>query len=566
MRSVLRSLAISLLASALGLGPGPAAAPWTKGAVASDHELASRAGLAMLEMGGNAVDAAVATSFCLSVVRPYASGIGGGGFLVLHLAGEGSAREVALDYRERAPAAVGPATFEMHPDTTASQVGGASVGIPGAAAGLLYALEHFGTLARTAVLGPAIRAAEEGFVADRHYVLSAREMIPLFEANPALREAYPFTWKRFFAEGRIAEGDTIRLPEQAAALRLIAERGAAAFYGGPIGEAVVRAARASGGAFAPEDLARFEVVKRRPIEGTFRGKRLIGMPPPSSGGIALLQILGIFERVLPPGEPTARNGPEYVHLLAESMKHAFADRAEWLGDPAFVDVPVEALLGDAYLDERAASVRPGRTLPREAYGTRAPSPDDKGTSAFSAVDRWGNAASGTESINYSFGSLVPVPEFGFLLNNTMDDFLTRPGRVNLFGLTQSDRNLPAPGKIPLSSMTPTIVLDENGVFACAGGSGGPRIISAVAQVLLNAILFDLDAKSAVEEPRIHHQWMPNTLLLEPGLAHDLQKSLFGKGHSFARTEAVAAVPFIRRAGEGYGAAADPRKGGAPAGY
>jgi len=562
-----RSLVAVLVLLFLGFSPSPGSPPvWTRGAVASDHEVASRAGLEMLRKGGNAVDAAVATAFALSVVRPYASGIGGGGFLVVYLANENGGRSVAIDYRERAPRAITPDFYERLEDTLACRFGGASIGIPGATAGLLHALERYGTLDRATVLAPAIRAAEEGFLADAHYVLSAREMIPVLEALPSLRASNSFLWERFFREGTVAKGDTIRLPEQGAALRLIAERGADAFYGGPIGEALVRAAGASGGVLELEDLQSFPVAERTPLEGEFRGKRILGMPPPSSGGIALLQILGIFDRKTAGEEPPAWNGPEYVHLLAEAMKHAFADRAEWPGDPAFVEVPVERLLSGAYLDERAASVRRTKTRGPDAYGTRAPGPDDRGTSHFGAVDRFGNAVGGTESINYSFGSLVAVPEYGFVLNNTMDDFLTRRGTENLFGLRQSERNLPAPGKIPLSSMSPTIVLDKDGVFAVAGGSGGPRIISATAEVLLAAILFDQDAEAAVAAPRFHHQWMPNKLLLEPSFGPLIEGVLLRMEHEVERTETIAAVPFIRRVRGGYQASSDPRKGGAPAGY
>jgi gamma-glutamyltranspeptidase/glutathione hydrolase len=521
----------------------------------------------MLEKGGNAVDAAVATAFTLSVVRPYASGIGGGGFLLIYMPGQDRKRAIAIDYRERAPGGIVPDFYEKTEDTLASRFGALSIGVPGSVAGLLHALREYGTLDRATILEPAIRAAEEGFALDRHYVLSAREMAPIFESIPSLGGPDSFIWKRFFLGGTASEGDTIRLPEQAAALRLIAEQGSAAFYGGPIGEAILRAARAGGGVLAEADIDSLPVVHERvPVEGDFRGNRVLCMPPPSSGGIALLEILGIFDRLHEGGPVPALNSPEYVHLLVESMKHAFADRAEWPGDPMFVDVPAEKLVSDDYLRERAASVSRTGTRRPESYGTRLPPPSDRGTSAFSAVDRGGMAVSGEESINYPFGSLVAVPEYGFLLNNTMDDFLTRRGKSNLYGLTQSERNLPAPGKAPVSSMSPTIVLDDEGVLACAGGSGGPRIISGVAQVLLGVMLFDLSAEEAVASPRFHHQWMPNRVELEPGFGRDVQRALFDKGHTFARTEAVASVPLIRKGDGGYEASSDARKGGAPAGF
>ncbi|MBN1824995.1 MAG: gamma-glutamyltransferase [Candidatus Eisenbacteria bacterium] len=550
---------------AIGItGRATAGDVWTGGVVAADHETASRAGLEMLEAGGNAVDAAVATAFCLGVVRPYSCGIGGGGFLLLHLRGDAEGpREVAIDHRERAPGACGPDYYEgLEPE--ASLWGAHAAAVPGTPAGLLLALERYGVLDRAAALAPAIRAAEEGFEADAHYGKSAAEVIAWFEERPAWKERFPFVWKRFLREGKVREGDRIRLPEQAEALRLIARDGAAAFYDGPIAEAIVAAVRMGGGDLTREDLRRYEPVETKPLEGSFRGLRVLAMPPPSSGGTALLQTFGILEALERNPAAEKPGSAAYIHLVAEAEKHAFADRAAWMGDPEFVDVPLERLLAPDYLIALAARID-GRSHPPGEYGTPALLPEDGGTSHYCVVDRWGNAASGTETINLEFGSLIVVEPYGFCLNNEMDDFLTRRGVPNAYGLYHDDRNLPAPGKRPLSSMCPTILLDDDGPVALAGASGGPRIISATIQALLNVVLFDMDAEKAVSLPRFHHQWMPNDLYLERGIDSGVQLDLFGKGHHMERMEVIGQAQLIRRAGDGYEAASDPRKGGKPAG-
>ena len=543
----------------------------------------------MLRAGGNAVDAAVATSFALSVVRPYSCGIGGGGFMVIHFAATESApvRTVALNYREMAPGAMGPDFYEKLDDRLASQFGAKAVGVPGTVAGLLHALETYGTMDRAAALAPAIRAAEEGFEADEHYVTGAVEVIKDFERDPAFKSRFGFVWSRFLREGRLAVGDRIRLPEQAEALRLIARDGAAAFYEGPIAEAMLEAVSRDGGVMTREDLGAFRVGTTGPLSFTFAGRTFLTMPPPSSGGITMGQILGIFEQAhTPHANPLfGVSPPTYLHVLVESMKHAFADRAEWLGDPAFVEIPVERLLSREYLRERADLIRLTRTRTLEEYGTRAagtaPPRDDSGTSHFSVVDRWGNAVACTETINLEFGSLLAVDRYGFCLNNEMDDFTTVRGRANAFGLRQSDRNLPAPGKRPLSSMTPTIVLGEDGrVELVVGGSGGPRIISAVVQVVLGALLSPFDAHGVVEQARIHHQWQPDAVWAEREYSYELfgrqtsdrfdeyiRQAIGPYGHTVEARSEIANVQLIMRdrGGEGWQAACDPRKGGKPAG-
>lgn len=541
-------------------------------AVAADHALASEAGAEILRAGGNAVDAAVATSFALSVVRPYSSGIGGGGFMIVHLAGEDEREPAtyALNYRETAPSAVGPAYYESLDNPDASRTGAHAVGVPGSVAGLLYALEQWGTMDRAEVLAPAIRLAEEGFLVDAHYADAASGVIRRFNDNPDYKTRFAFTWQRLLREGELSAGDRIRLPEQAAALRLIASDGASAFYEGPIAEAIVEAIQRDGGVLSAEDLAGYQPVRTEPLRFTFNGLDILTMPPPSSGGVAMAQSMGILERLgwaEDPADPL--EDPASVHLLIEAMKHAFADRARHLADPSFVDVPTGPLTSETYLDTLAARVDPDATQPPEAYGTAGALPEDGGTSHFSVVDRWGNAVACTETINTSFGSLLPVPEYGFCLNNEMDDFTTGDA-PNIFGLVQADANRPEPGKRPLSSMTPTIVLDNGRVVASAGASGGPRIISGTMQVLLRMLWADQSAEEAIGRPRLHHQWSPDVLRLEgdgPSDAWptDWREAITEYGHEIGWIDTVGNVQAIRWTEDrGWDAASDPRKGGRPA--
>lgn len=558
-----------------------------RAAVAADHAIASEAGVEILRRGGNAVDAAVATSFCLSVVRPYSCGIGGGGFMIVHLKddprnpGAGPVT-TAINYREQAGAWARPDYYEGLADPDASTHGGKAVAIPGNVAGLLHALERYGTLDRRTVLGPAIRAAEQGFAVDKHYVDNVKEVIEWLEKDPSRPGRFPFLWDRLLREGRVAAGDVIRLPEQADVLMQIAERGRAAFYEGPVAEAIVEAVRADGGEMTLDDLRGFKVEELQPLEIGFRGKRILSMPPPSSGGIAVAHILGLLDRRARDLEPMKPGAGEYLHLVAEATKHAFADRARWLGDTSYAAVPVQRLLAGPALDRQAALIDMTRTKPQAEYGTAEQLPEDGGTSHFCVIDEQGNAVSCTETINLIFGSLVPVAKYGFILNNEMDDFTTRLGKPNAFGLVQSDRNLPAPGKRPLSCMTPIMVFDgaaagprssspaaTERVVLMAGASGGPRIITGTVQASLHVLLFDLGATDAVGLPRFHHQWEPDVLQLEDALrGGEVESDLKQRGHTTGRRETVAAVQLIRaaRSGRGYEAASDPRKGGLPAGY
>jgi len=544
MTRPVRSIAVIFVALFASTLAAAGRSTYPTAAVAADHELASQAGVEILHGGGNAVDAAVATSFALSVVRPFSCGIGGGGFMVIYLPDdpERGRVETAINYRETCPSGVGPETFvDLPPE--ASREGGLAVGVPGTVAGLLHALERYGTMERREVLEPAIRIARAGY-----------------ERDAAHREASEVL------EGR---GGPLPIEPQARVLERIAELGRAGFYEGPVAEAVIRAVQKAGGVMTLEDLAGYEPRETEPLRFEFRGRTMLGMPPPSSGGVAIAQIFGFLERVEYGDDGDLLTSALGLHALAEAFKHAFAERAAGLGDAAFVDVPVTEMLSDERIGKMAGAFEPARTLKTEAYGDVGEPVERGGTSHFSIVDRWGGAVACTETINTHFGSLVRVEPFGFFLNNEMNDFTTRPGEPNAYGLRQSAKNLPEPGKRPLSSMSPTIALNDSGaVSIVAGASGGPRIITGTAQAMLRVILEDAAAPEAVAAPRLHHQWLPDRLIAEPAFDAGLIEGLRERGHDVTRSGGESVVQLIRRAraGEGWTAGSDPRKGGKPGGY
>ena len=537
---------------------------YAQGVVAADHQIASDAGAQMLALGGNAVDAAVATSFALSVVRPYSCGIGGGGFMLIHLPDDPTHGYVhtAINYREQAY--VDPEYYER--TAQSSTTGGAAVAIPGSVAGLLHALETYGTLDRETVLGPAIDAAHNGFVVDEHYMIMSESLIDRFNKNPAAKTRFPLVWDHFLRSGNVKLGDQITNAKQARVLEHIASDGLDGFYEGPVADAIVRAIQQTGGEMTLEQLGGYALEERQPLMREVNGHAFIAMPPPSSGGVTMLQIIMILESLSYPFDQPAMS-MDKAHLLAEASKHAFADRSRYIADPNFIDVPIEDLLDLSIIHERAQLVT-DEVHPPSYYGTPNLIPTDGGTSHASIVDPFGGAVAMTETINLSFGSLVGVDTFGFVLNNEMDDFTTRRGQPNAFGLVQSDRNLPMPGKRPLSSMSPTIVLDMEGdVAAIAGASGGPRIISGTLQALLNA-LGGMDAYPAVASPRIHHQWLPDALYAEPGLMPMLaRRAAQGDWNELRQRRDIGNVQLIKRdpSGRGWQAASDPRKGGVPVG-
>ena len=541
--------------------------------VAADHPLASQAGLEMLKRGGNIVDAAVATSFALSVVRPASCGIGGGGFMVIWNAGTQEA--VVLDYRERAPR---NATHNMFvdPDDPAksknelSQKGHLAAAVPGTVAGLCYAQKHYGLLDLKTVLQPAIRLATNGVQPDAFDRSVQKSTLQQFEKHPDYRSRYGVLYEKYLNNGKVWKPDERFYSPQRKVLERIAERGADGFYRGPVAEALVAESRRGGGLFSLEDLSSMRPVDRKPLRGRFDGFEIITMPPPSSGGVALLESLNIltaYERLYPHRRlrKLGHNSGDYLHLLAEAMKHSFADRAEFLGDADFAKVPVDRLIHRTYAQRLAEHIDEKVTRPLKDYGRYLPV-NDAGTSHFSIIDNHGSAVACTETINTVFGSFVVEPKYGIVLNNEMDDFASVPGLPNAFGLIQSEANSVQPGKKPLSSMTPTIIIQDGKAVSALGASGGPRIISSTLQVLLNMTRFGMSPAEAINQPRIHHQWLPNVLFAEDSLYENRRQFLEQRRHVVHRRNHLATVQAVSRGCDGLRGASQSSKHGRPAGY
>ena len=525
-------------------------------AVACDHHLASRAGADMLAQGGNAVDAAVAASFTLSVVRPQSCGIGGGGFMMLHIPEQAP---VFLDYREMCPQAIGPTYYEAD-DAPSPRYGHHACAVPGTVAGLLRMHETWGSLERADVLAPAIRIAREGWEADATHVHAVGEFLRKSKDRPNLQAWAGSLWTDVMGEGEVAVGDRLVNEPQAKALELIAESGTFAFYEGALAEAIAKTVEVGGGVLSRRDLRRYRPELRAPVVFESGKHTVYAAPPPSSGGVVIGQIFGVLEAA----GVGALAHAGHLHTYIEASKHAFADRAKFLADPSSLD-NIQSLLDREVFRARAANIQDLETFPPEHYGT-APTPnEDAGTSHLSVVDANGMAVSCTETINLSWGSCVCVEGFGFMLNDEMDDFTARPGEPNAFGLVQSEANAPQPGNRPLSSMSPTIVLRDGKAVALAGASGGPRIISATSQVLWHMLHGD-DPGTAVRRPRIHHQWMPNIVRCEAEIDLTFFDMTTSIGHQTEAVEGRLGIcQAIKVTESGVHAACDPGKGGRPAG-
>ncbi|QDU40616.1 Gamma-glutamyltranspeptidase precursor [Maioricimonas rarisocia] len=547
--------------------------PYARGIVVADHPLASEAGAEVLRRGGNVVDAAVATAFALSVVRPESCGLGGGGFMVIWNAERQEA--VAIDYREQAPRHASRDMYIKERDgkplpADASRKGGLAAGVPGEVAGLCYALETYGSLDRSVVMQPAIRLAREGVDVDAQMRSAQRRTLAaLAQRKNGMQQFAPLVRHYLNGGTQWNEGDRFHSP-LAHLLERIAEQGRDAFYRGPVAEALVAANQSQGGILTLEDLATMEPRIRQPLEARFSGMKVISMPPPSSGGIALIQTLNTlsaWEAKHPDQrlELLGHNTVESVQLLTEALKHAFADRARFLGDTDFAEVPVDKLISNEYAATIASKIQLDQTHPADFYGTTA-AHRDAGTSHFCVIDAAGNAVACTETINTTYGSYVVEPKYGVIFNNEMDDFTARPGEPNVFGLMQSEANAIAPGKKPLSSMSPTIVVEDGKAVMAAGASGGPRIITATLQVLLNMTRFGMSPSEAVSAPRVHHQWMPDELLIERAIRSKVGPRLEKIGHEVKSSSGLAASQAASRSEDGLRGGSDPRKGGQPAGW
>ena len=533
--------------------PGAEASAAPNGMIASNSTLATEAGVEILEAGGNAVDAAVAVGFALAAAYPEAGNLGGGGYSVVRLADGESA---ALDYRETAPAG---ASRDMYIDadgelTRDSIVGHRASGVPGSVAGLLALLERHGTMERSQVMAPAIRLARDGFVVDEIFRTSI---------DQSAKGIASFAGSDLFLPGGEppAVGSRFTQPGLAGTLERIAEEGADGFYRGPVAEAVDAEMRRGGGVVTAADLAAYEPVWREPITSTYRGHGLVAMPPSSSGGVTLVEALNVLET----WEDAAPWGsPEALHRMTNAFQRAFVDRNALLGDPGFVTVPVERLASKAYAQTLRGQIDEGRATPSADVHPLSESDE---TTNYAVVDRWGNAVVTTTTLNGLYGSGVWVPDAGFFMNNEMDDFAAQPGTANMFGLVQGEANAIAPGKRMLSSMSPTIVLDPEGsVMMLVGGRGGSRIITAVAQAIVNVIDYRMSLADAVGAPRIHNQALPDMLFYEQtGVPQDVVDALEAMGHT-TRPGGSGNLTAIARTANGWDGVFDPRKHGLAAGY
>jgi gamma-glutamyltranspeptidase / glutathione hydrolase len=536
------------------------------GMVSSVSEIASQAGVDVLKRGGNAVDAAVAVGLALAVVWPSAGNLGGGGFMVIRRA---DGKATAIDYREMAPAAAHRNVYLNEKGEyidESSTYGHAAAGVPGTVAGLAYALEKYGTMKWADVAEPARKLAADGFPV--WYQLERS----LKGASKQLSR-YPETKRIFLRDGNpYAAGEIFKQPELAAVFKRMIKQGPREFYEGRtaqlIEETMKRAANGGKPWMTVEDLKNYKPVEREPLRGTYRGHEIITMPPPSSGGVAMLEMLNILERY--DLKSMGAGSSQAIHTMVEAMRRAFADRAQFMGDPDFVKVPVAGLISRKYADKVAETINPEQASTSQVVRNGDPLPyESPETTHFTVVDKDGNVASNTYTINDSFGNKITVEGAGFLLNNEMDDFAAKPGAPNDYGLIQGEANAVAARKRPLSSMTPTIVLKDGKLYFAVGSPGGPTIINTVTQVIVNIIDHGMNIQQAVDWPRVHHQWMPDQITYEPyGLAPDVLNRLQSMGHKFGKPRYMGdaeGVMIEDNTGVRLGAS-DPRLDGKSIGY
>jgi gamma-glutamyltranspeptidase/glutathione hydrolase len=535
------------------------------GMVVAQESRAARIGIEVLDRGGNAVDAAVAVGFALAVTYPRAGNIGGGGFMVIHLAKdrELGKRDVAIDYRETAPAAATPTMFldaQGNPDPKKSRDSALAIGVPGTVAGLLLAEQKYGSgkLSLAELIAPAIDLAQSGYPVEDDIADSlphARDRLARWPASADI----------FLNGGEpLHEGERLFQFDLAETLRAIANGGARAFYEGRTAAKIAAAVRAAGGIMTADDLKNYRAVERPVVRGQYRGYDIVSMPPPSSGGVALIEMLNILE-----GYDLGKlgRGEQSLHDMIEAMKRAYADRAVYMGDPDTVKMPVAGLISKKYAAALRASIGETAT-PAASIRPGKPAGDEgQNTTHFSVIDRDGNAVSNTYTLNFSYGLGLVADGTGVLLNNELDDFTAKPGSANAYGLIGFGANLPGPGKRPLSSMTPTIVLKDGKPFLVTGSPGGSRIITAVLQVITNVIDFHMPIDQAVSAPRLHNQWEPDETFVEPGFAPDVIAALERRGHRIVATEPHTAANSIEVTRGGYVGAADRRtRGSMAAGY
>src|SRR6266852_2779211 len=577
MIGVVRNALLALLACLASLAPLLAQAPALldeapaasagvpavlarDGMVVAQEARAARIGVDILKAGGNAVDAAVATGFALAVTYPRAGNIGGGGYMIIHFAGGQAA--TAIDYRETAPAATTRDIFldeRGEADPRKSQDSALAIGVPGTVAGLALAHAKYGsgkfTLAQ--LIAPAIALARDGIPIENDIA----DSLPRSQSRLA---RWPATTKIFFADGRpLAPGATLLQRDLADTLTAIAREGPAGFYRGAVADKLVAAVRAAGGIMTLDDLKNYQPIERTPTSGSYRGYRIVSMPPSSSGGVALVEMLNILEGYRL-GEVDAATR---VHLMVEAMKRAYFDRAKFLGDPASVTPPAY-LTSKRFAESLRARIDPARATAAASFGSIfAPAREGDNTTHFSVVDRFGNAVANTTTLNFSYGLGLVAEGTGILLNNELDDFAAKPGAPNAYGLLGGEANAPGPNKRPLSSMSPTIVLKDGKPVIVTGSPGGSRIITAALQVILNVIDGKLGIADAVAAPRAHHQWLPDEVVVEHGFSRDLMRALQGRGHKVMEgLPRTSANSILVTPGGLIGAADNRTRGALAAGY
>ncbi|HXX06787.1 MAG TPA: gamma-glutamyltransferase [Pseudolabrys sp.] len=531
------------------------------GVVVAQEQRAARIGVEILDRGGNAVDAAVAVGFAMAVTYPRAGNIGGGGFMVVHLAK--TSEEVTIDYRETAPEAASPAMFldsTGAADPKKSRDSALSVGVPGTVAGLALAHAKYGSgkLSLADLIEPAITLARNGV----EIVDDTADTLPLAQARIARWQSSASVFLN--SDGTVLmPGQDLLQPDLAITLRAIARDGPKGFYEGPVAEKIVASVRKAGGIMTVDDLKNYRAILRAPVRGKYRGYDIVSMPPPSSGGVHLIELLNILE-----GYDLAKLSREQsLHDTIEALKRVYADRAIFMGDPDVVQIPVAGLISKSYAASLRAQIGPRATPAADIHAGKPADFEGRNTTHFSVIDRDGNAVSNTYTLNFSYGLGLVAEGTGVLLNNELDDFTAKPGASNAFGLIGYEANLPGPGKRPLSSMTPTIILKNGKPFLITGSPGGSRIISTVLQVIVNVIDFHLPVGDAVSAPRVHQQWQPEDVSVEPGFALEALEALTKRGHQIVPTSPQTSANSIEITADGYVGAADRRtRGSLAAGY
>jgi gamma-glutamyltranspeptidase/glutathione hydrolase len=527
--------------------------------VVSQEAAASSIGLDVLKRGGNAVDAAVAVGFALAVTLPRAGNLGGGGFMLIHRADLG--KTIAIDYRESAPALTTGDVFldaKGEADPFKSRYSGLAIGVPGTVAGLELAWRKYGSgkFAFADLVAPAARLAHQGLTVDDDLADSLPEAAPMLALHPSSARIYLRP-----DGGAPPVGAHIGLDDLAATLEAIAAGGASAFYQGPIAQKIVAAVREAGGRMTLDDLAHYQAIEREPVRGTYRGHEIVSMPPPSSGGAHVIEILNILEGFPLPEQ--GLNSAAAIHEMAEAEKLAYADRAAYLGDPDFVRIPLRGLISKAYADHLRAGIAPDRARPSSEIGPGGPQRyESDETTHFSIIDAAGDAVANTYTLNFSYGCGLVAEGTGVLLNNELDDFAAKPGAANAYGLLGGDANAPGPNKRPLSSMSPTLVFKDGRIELATGSPGGARIITTVLQIILDVIDFGLNVAEAEEAPRVHDQGFPDELRIERGLSPDTVRLLQAMGYAVVVREAMGSANTIARSADGVlTGASDPRQRG-----